>query len=355
MKVDACDMDFYSQHAFLHQERLRERLEVRWVPSSPPSTRTSSGDDLLTISPDARLKQRVRDEEHDIDKCGLETKIRLVEILLSALSGRKIRIIRPEEPHGEGSDEDAGARGGTQALISPGEDSSVNTISASYERTYSLKEEEFMKFQGRGWVKTDDGRFIAIDFNLALSRRTEFTQTFRLRFGAAAEDPLILNLTGGPLELGKDTMLFDLDGDGMVEKIPTPAENSAYLALDINGDGVINNGHELFGPTSGDGFSELVGFDVDKNGWIDENDPIYKDLRLWVKEEGRDFLFALEEKDIGAIYLGRIGTRFSFTDGINHERGELVSCSVYLGNDGRVGAVGQINVIPQRQGVDVTI
>ncbi len=37
----------------------------------------------------------------------------------------------------------------------------------------------------------------------------------------------------------------------------------------------INDGSELFGTSSGDGFKDLATYDEDENGWIDENDSIF--------------------------------------------------------------------------------
>lgn len=42
------------------------------------------------------------------------------------------------------------------------------------------------------------------------------------------------------------------------------------LSLDQNGNGEIDNGTELFGTKSGDGFADLARYDLDYNGWIDE-------------------------------------------------------------------------------------
>ena len=54
-----------------------------------------------------------------------------------------------------------------------------------------------------------------------------------------------------------------------------------FLALDLNGDGRINNGSELFGALSGNGFADLAQYDSDANGWIDENDEIFQRLKVW--------------------------------------------------------------------------
>jgi hypothetical protein len=112
-----------------------------------------------------------------------------------------------------------------------------------------------------------------------------------------------------------------LDCDGETEQISFAGNGSGFLSLDINGDGVINNGSELFGPQSGNGFEELAQYDNDNNGWIDESDSIYEKLRIWSKDgNGNDYLFALGEKGIGAIYLGNIGTEFNITDNQNNSK-----------------------------------
>lgn len=83
----------------------------------------------------------------------------------------------------------------------------------------------------------------------------------------------------------------DLDADGMEDQISFVLPGSGFLALDLNGDGRINDGRELFGPETGDGFAELARYDEDGNQWIDENDPVFERLRIWTKDaEGRDVL-----------------------------------------------------------------
>jgi hypothetical protein len=45
-------------------------------------------------------------------------------------------------------------------------------------------------------------------------------------------------------------------------------------------DGRVNDGRELFGPRTGDGFAELAAYDDDGNNWIDENDGIHDNLSI---------------------------------------------------------------------------
>ena len=57
---------------------------------------------------------------------------------------------------------------------------------------------------------------------------------------------------------------------------------------------------------------DVVGYDKDENGWIDEADEIFQKLRIWTKDEnGNDKLLTLSEAGVGAIYLGYENTDFS--------------------------------------------
>lgn len=58
---------------------------------------------------------------------------------------------------------------------------------------------------------------------------------------------------------------FDLDSDGREDLISFVRPGSGFLALDLNGDGRVNDGRELFGPATGDGFAELARYDQDGN------------------------------------------------------------------------------------------
>ena len=78
---------------------------------------------------------------------------------------------------------------------------------------------------------------------------------------------------------------FDIDADGKKDEISELAAGSGYLALDHNNDGKINDGSELFGPESGDGFADLAEYDDDGNGWIDENDAVWKKLKIWCRNK----------------------------------------------------------------------
>jgi hypothetical protein len=114
------------------------------------------------------------------------------------------------------------------------------------------------------------------------------------------KSPVIVDVLGDGFSLTDAArgVLFDLDTDGTPERISWTAPNSddAFLALDRDGDGVINKGQELFGnftpqpsPRPGEvrnGFIALAEFDGPANGGnsdgdINSADSVYTRLRLW--------------------------------------------------------------------------
>ncbi len=176
-----------------------------------------------------------------------------------------------------------------------------------YQKQEYYEESAQMGFSASGAVKTADGQTIDFQLGLSMSRRFTSSSSFSFAAGAAAIDPLVVNFDSPSAGLTAEKYSFDLNSDGSEESISFVSRGSGFLGLDKNGDGVGNNGGELFGPSTGSGFTELKAFDEDGNNWIDENDPIYSRLQIWTKdEEGNGQLFAIGQTGIGAIYLGSI-------------------------------------------------
>lgn len=206
-------------------------------------------------------------------------------------------------------------------------------------------ESEFTAFQSSGIVKTEDGRSINFGVEVSMSRSfmekiDVFTDQTYIK-----TDPLIINMDTNMATVSDVKFRFDLDSDGKTEEISFAGEGSGFLALDKNGDGKINNGSELFGTRSGDGFADLAEYDEDGNMWIDENDSIFKDLRVWVRDsEGNDKLIDLASADVGAIYLGNASTEFSLKDDAHNTNGIIQKTGIYLKETGGVGTVNHVDL-----------
>ncbi|EXJ12759.1 hypothetical protein [Nitrincola nitratireducens] len=223
----------------------------------------------------------------------------------------------------------------------------VETVSFQYQRHETFYQAENTHFNATGIVKTADGRSIDISLELNLSRELVQHNSFMLRVGQNLIDPLVINFNGHSAELTETRFEFDLTLDGRPDLIPSLGANSAFLALDKNNDGIINDGSELFGAITGDGFNELAAYDDDNNGWIDENDEIFQHLKLWVHPGNSDSqqLMTLSEAGIGAIYLGNAKTPFSLLQsGDSNLLGMIQSTGIYLSEDGRVGTIQHVDL-----------
>jgi hypothetical protein len=207
------------------------------------------------------------------------------------------------------------------------------------------QETESTDFSAAGRVVLTDGRTISFDYQLGMHR--EFSQRVAsdFQFGDAVKkvDPIALNLSGGPVSLRSDRSGFDINSDGTAEQVALPADGTYFLAIDRNGNGTIDNGSELFGPATGNGFAELKSLDSDGNGWIDEGDAAYGALELWSGAAGG--LQSLDAVGVEALYVGKsVSTQFDIRNAANETMGQVVSSSVYLGENGRPGAMAQVDL-----------
>lgn len=223
----------------------------------------------------------------------------------------------------------------------------VDTLSASISHIY--EETETTGFSTKGAVVTADGR--SIDFNLDLYLSRSFMETFDMESQTICEtlslcDPLVINLDGPAPDLLDQKFLFDLDNDGILDEISKMGSGSGYLAIDRDGNGRIDNGGELFGALTGDGFSDLAAYDSDGNGWIDEGDDIWDKLLIWTQDqEGNDILYRLADKGIGAIGLQNADTGFSLNSmSDNHTNGIIRKTGVFLYENGGVGTVQHLDL-----------
>jgi len=212
----------------------------------------------------------------------------------------------------------------------------------------SFSEYEATSFSTFGTVKTEDGREINVNINVSMSR--SFSKTFSSEISSlsfAVHDPLVINLKDAPASLSDVSFFFDIDMDGENEEISKLNSGSGFLALDKNEDGIINNGSELFGPDSGNGFKDLSAYDSDNNGWIDENDEIFTKLKIWTKDiDGNDVLYSLKDQNVGAIYLGSSQTDFSLNSTISNEtRGYVRETGIFLYEDGNAGTIQHIDLV----------
>ncbi|MBP0049091.1 hypothetical protein H9C73_10110 [Marinobacterium sp. AK62] len=212
-------------------------------------------------------------------------------------------------------------------------------------RTFSASEQEATAFSAQGTILTADGRRISLDLELRMERSAETHQRLSATLGGRLQDPLVINFDGQSASLSNARYEFDLDADGQVEMIPGLSGNRAFIALDKNGDGQINDGSELFGAMTGDGFAELAAYDDDRNGFIDSGDAIFSQLKLWVPNSQGGQLYDLRSQDVGAIMVSGTPTEFSITPDFTENRlGVIRSTSIFLSESGGSGTVQHVDL-----------
>lgn len=161
-------------------------------------------------------------------------------------------------------------------------------------------------------------------------------------------DPLIINFSGtDEIEFTSlsDGINFDLDNNDFDEKTAWIKNKDGFLAIDINGNGEIDNGGELFGDcfimpngiTSSNGFEALRSLDTNKNGKIDDNDALFGNvtvnqneteeeytlfdqLVVWYGDEGRKDYVSLKSLNIDYIDLNCFPDPYNSENDTDNER-----------------------------------
>lgn len=220
----------------------------------------------------------------------------------------------------------------------------MNIKDGNYYGVLKDYEYEEVKFSLNAQIKTAE-KSIDVAINVSLKRSfAEFSKVTAAELNLS--DPLVLSLNSNLPEVSSDKFDFDIDSDGTAWQISKLKDSSGFLALDKDNDGKINNGNELFGTKSGNGFADLAEYDSDGNGWIDESDPIFHKLRIWLKTDEKDELVALGEVGVGAIFLSSAKSEFKM--GEFSQNAQLKSSGFFVFENGSTGLISQIDLVKQK-------
>lgn len=370
MKITDSSIQLTSQHTAVTQHKVKESLRM-WTgnqrpdfegrepsrglgpPMIPPGQVRSTEVHLSQAAREVQPSKEVASTDAELtseDQLKLDLLIRTIE----ALTGKKIKLISPKElseAMGQIQEQTQETGAALQNAQQQAQARQPEGFGIEYDRYESHYEAEKTTFSAEGIVQTADGQQIVFSVDISMSREFMMEQSVSLRAGDAVQlkDPLVVNFRGSAAELTNTRFSFDIDSDGREDQIAFVGPNSGFLALDRNKDGQINDGRELFGATTGQGFAELAAYDEDGNQWIDENDSIYNNLRIWSKNaQGEDQLIGLSAAGVGAIYLGHATTPFSLKDDQNVLQGQIAESGIFLKDDNsegvRVGTIQQINL-----------
>ena len=167
-------------------------------------------------------------------------------------------------------------------------------------------------------------------------------------------DPIALDLDGDGIETtasaGLSGSLFDHDRDGIRTAGGWVAADDGLLALDLDGDGRIGHGGELFGDNTllpdgspaANGYAALAQYDANQDGVIDSQDAVFERLRVWrdlnqdgISQEGE--LFSLSQLDISSLNLAHQNANRNLGNG-----NSLAQSGSYTRADGSQGSMGDL-------------
>ena len=181
-----------------------------------------------------------------------------------------------------------------------------------------------------------------LEFRFEISVSAQFTFQ-ELQGEVQQADPIILDINGNGFDLTnyRDGARFDILGNGRAVPSAFVTGGDAFLAIDRNGDGIINSGRELFGDQNGaaDGFEELRKLDGNGDGVIDRHDADFDKLLLW-RDNGNGRtepgeLVSLRDAGIASISLNYRNVNHGAAGG-----NRIAQLATFRWSDGRTGDAG---------------
>jgi hypothetical protein len=318
MKIQGSQVELRAAHAEQRQHRVERQLQVSITRAPPPPVADAAAPAASATS-------------------ALDAEVRYFQLLIEMLSGRAVRVATIAT--------DASATGEPADGAPAASPAPSLQIAVAQRTSEHYSEAEASAFAADATVQTADGREMRVELSLLMQRRFESTTSVTVTSGER-KDPLLLNLAGNAPELGAVKYAFDLDADGTQEMVAMATGRSAFVALDRDDDGRINDGRELFGALTGDGFAELARHDDDGNGFIDAGDAVYARLLAFGKDaRGADVLTPLSALGIGALYLGSVATPFSVNTAANETLAVVRSTGLWIGEDLSAGTLQQLDLV----------
>ena len=148
----------------------------------------------------------------------------------------------------------------------------------------------------------------------------------------ARADALLLHVKDGGaprrLTFGRPVP-FDMYGIGQPVSVTWPSADFAFLVLDRNADGRIDDGAELFGDatplignanrTAEHGFFALIQYDDNRDGVIDAKDLVYRELALWHDANANAIVDKGELTSLSKAGVKSLGLTFRKQQGVSDD------------------------------------
>ncbi|MDA7746284.1 hypothetical protein N8878_03005 [Psychromonas sp.] len=160
----------------------------------------------------------------------------------------------------------------------------------------------------------------------------------------ATTSPIILDLDGDGIETTPLNTFFDHDADGFQEKTGWVGADDGLLVMDLNGDGEISNGSELFGSNTvlesgelaDDGYQALDDLDSNEDGIISAEDDAWQELKVWQDLDGNASVDEGELKTLDEWGIESLNIEAESSDYIDDNSNEHQLTSSMTMTDGTV-------------------
>ncbi|AOT08650.1 hypothetical protein [Pseudoalteromonas luteoviolacea] len=320
MKIESAQIEMRNKHE--SQFHVSEQRTEVMIPDEEQSALPMADAEV------AKAEQTASDME-----MGNDAKLYILKLLVQKLTGKEVSWY--DDTIGKDVAEAEAAAELAAADAEQLEPTHVIIERLSHEQQSNV-------FKAGGQITLQNGEQIAFAFKSVFEQsHTSYERTIE---DINMKDPLIISFTNKAVELDSEQMQFDIDADGKADTFSHLKKGYGFLALDLNNNSRIDDGTELFGALSGNGFADLAQYDQDGNGFIDENDEVFDSLRVWIKNKDEDKLVTLSEANIGAIGLQNAETPLNI-----REQGELKGAirksGFYLDEQGKPSLVQQIDYV----------
>lgn len=298
---------------FKRQTSVNAELNVKMTVNSEQSLESGSTDPKFERDVDLMLRMISKDEKE-----------------YQTLKARFNKIIGRSDPDAQESGETS-----STAVAS----SSEGNISTSQNQSQALTSEEMSASLAR-----------RNSYELNLKFKQTVTEEGRIgisleELGVKKVDPLVLDLSGEGVQLteaGKGAF-FDITADGKLDSTAWVKGNTALLTYDRNGNGIIDNGSELFGDQNGaaDGFAELAKYDDNGDKKISFLDPVFKALKLYRDLNGDGKMSSNEFNTLNELGIKALNLNFN-RDSKDINGNSLILNGSFEREDGSTGQLADV-------------
>ncbi|MBL4589096.1 MAG: hypothetical protein JKY11_03325, partial [Alphaproteobacteria bacterium] len=160
------------------------------------------------------------------------------------------------------------------------------------------------------------------------------------------EDPLVIDLDGDGIELTTENYVtgkhFDLNGDGFAERTGWVSGDDGLLAVDVNGNGTIDDISELFGAPGVSGFTALASYDSNLDGVVDALDTNFSDIFVWQDSNENAITDAGELKTLAELGIASFDVTPTNTTPSDNNGHTVTETGTYTKTDTTTGTLGNV-------------